>query len=461
MGEEEKTNSPQQADGEAEVVFNESYDAEEVESVIIPDANDDYVDEDEDVSEDSGITQSVLSEHTQADQDHGKKDYGLGLTAMILGILSILLMCVPIISLVLAVVALILGIVASAKNNGKKMGVSGIVMGSIILLTYLVVIVFFGGIMGTIYKNQDRLTGTAWRRTEDGSVLYLYDDGTFIHAEQEGVFSDNFYSGTYDILGYEDTGLHLSNLEKDYDTDYIYDVYLHVDTYVYQGEERDNIASTIRYLFLFDKKYSDGDVINVCPHDMTELGALCPVRETKLMFPSIGNQYEATVALTDESVVDEVVDDSGSYEETEGSMEAATQTTDTEQTLPDGGDVDVGIAPPGIMITEVPADTATEGSEATGSSEADTVTDDQTFWNDLEDYIDDSKEQIDEFQSSVSEEFDQKSEEFDQAMEEASSAWDDAESAWDDATAADSDTTDGGWLQRLFQTLIDWLQSLF
>ena len=158
----------------------------------------DIIDEDEWLEEDVSGEQSVEpaknEPKTGTETDSKKPEYALGIAAMALGILSLLLFCIPVLGLVLATVAIILGIVAAARDNGKKMGISGIVMGSIGMLSYLIIILFFGGVLSSVNQNRDYFSGTAWRNTTDGSVLYLYSDGTFIDVEQEGVFSDNFYA---------------------------------------------------------------------------------------------------------------------------------------------------------------------------------------------------------------------------------------------------------------------------
>lgn len=405
--------SERDRESDADVVFDESYDAGEVESVVLsdPDGKEEFEDEDE------------------LDRIPLKQEYGLGLTAMILGIISILGFCVPVIGLVLATVSLVLGIVAAAKNNGKKMGISGIIMGSIVLLSYLVIFIFFGGVFGMVSKNQDRLTDTAWRRTTDGSVLYLYSDGTFIDVEQEGVFTDNFYSGTYDILSYEDTGLDFVVLEGQYDTDYAYDVYLYVNTYVKDGTEREDIAGTIRYLYLFERDYDTGDVVDVCTHDATQYGAVYPVKETNMAFPTIGNQYISSMeeAEPDTSITEEEPDASITEEEPLQTEEQTGESTEAENT--------------------------TAENTATNS-----------FWDD--------------FSSSMSEEWEKNSEEWERNSESISSAAENissvaenissaAEEASSEAEEASSaveeikENLDVNGIWKFFQNIFQWFQDLF
>lgn len=429
----EISNITNDKESDTEVVFNESYEAEEVESVVVPEpeASEDYEDEDEDEAN-RILPEPDVSISGQNTKGGEKQEYGLGLTAMILGILAILGFCVPVLGLVLATVSLILGIVAAARNNGKKMGTSGIIMGSIVLLSYLVIFVFFGGVFGFINKNQDRLTDTAWRRTTDGSVLYLYSDGTFMNVEQEGVFSDNFYSGTYDILPYEDAGINFKSIEEQYNTDYSYDVYLYVDTYVSHGEEREDIASTIRYLYMFERQYNTGDIVDVCAHDSQQYGTVYPAKETNMAYPTIGNQYEKTEEVTTENLELTVSE----MDETEPVTEEPTSEVSEE------------------TGTEVSTEPLLEPESTTGED---------SFWGDIDDFIDDSKEEFDEFSSSASEEWEQNSEYINSAMEDASSAMEEASSAMEEASSVAEEieeNVDISGFQQFFQNLIQWLKDL-
>lgn len=465
-----KHSSGNETELNTEVVFNESYDGEEVEALDITeaDAQDIYEDEDEldrIPLEQEPTLQEVVEELQQGKEGResiggdarvnpggkGKEagrnpEYGLGLTAMILGILSILGFCFPPVGLVLATVAFILGIVAAARNNGKKMGVSGIIMGVIVLLSYLVTFIFFDGIFGFISRNQDRLTDTAWRRTTDGSVLYLYKDGTFIDVEQEGIFTDNFYSGTYDILTYEDTGLHFTGLEKAYNTDYVYDVYLYVNTYVSNGEEREDIAGTIRYLYLFERSYETGEAVDVCAHDSTQYGSVYPVKETRMEYPSIGNQYivgaevEESDTETTEALSGDITED---Y--TEGTTEASALSPEASQT-----DTEAATS------VESGAGATEDGTaESTETGIGGTGTD--TPWDGIGDWIQDSKEDFEDFSSSVSEEIEKNSESISSALEESSSAVAEASSAIEDI----EQNIDGDGIWKFFQKIFQWIRDLF
>lgn len=431
----------------------------------------DIIDEDEwleeDVSGEQPVEPAKNEPKTGTETDSKKPEYALGIAAMALGILSLLLFCIPVLGLVLATVAIILGIVAAARDNGKKMGVSGIVMGSIGMLSYLIIILFFGGVLSSVNQNRDYFSGTAWRNTTDGSVLYLYSDGTFIDVEQEGVFSDNFYAGTYDILDYEDTGLNFSQLQKQYDTDYAYDICLYVKQYVNNGEERQNIANTMRYLYFIEKGYESGEIVMSCPHDSSQYGSMYPMRETSLAYPTIGNQYLADSGASSQvstETEEQITTEAETAEQI--TTESATEVT-TEAT------------------TEVTTEAVVSTEEAGGNTAAPSI------WGDVEDFFENSKESWNDFSSSASESWEDSQKEISSAIEEASSAagnlediaeeassaMEEASSAMEDASSAidellttteaasteanDSDVTEGiqKWLERLVEKIQNWIAS--
>lgn len=431
----------------------------------------DIIDEDEwleeDVSGEQPVEPAKNEPKTGTETDSKKPEYALGIAAMALGILSLLLFCIPVLGLVLATVAIILGIVAAARDNGKKMGISGIVMGSIGMLSYLIIILFFGGVLSSVNQNRDYFSGTAWRNTTDGSVLYLYSDGTFIDVEQEGVFSDNFYAGTYDILDYEDTGLNFSQLQKQYDTDYAYDICLYVKQYVNNGEERQNIANTMRYLYFIEKGYESGEIVMSCPHDSSQYGSMYPMRETSLAYPTIGNQYLADSGASSQvstETEEQITTEAETAEQI--TTESATEVT-TEAT------------------TEVTTEAVVSTEEAGGNTAAPSI------WGDVEDFFENSKESWNDFSSSASESWEDSQKEISSAIEEASSAagnlediaeeassaMEEASSAMEDASSAidellttteaasteanDSDVTEGiqKWLERLVEKIQNWIAS--
>lgn len=275
-----------------------------------------------------------------------KKARGFGIAAMILGILSILLICVQPFGVVLAVAAVVLGILGVVKTQGKGMATSGIVMGGISLVTGVIILIFFGSIFQNTFGSADELSGTAWRKGADGSVLYLYKDGTFIHVDRENDFTDNFYSGTYMVCDYKDSGVRSQEIENTYDTDSVYELKLYVTMYVEDGKEQENISGTMQYMYAFQKKYHKGDVVQVCAHDREMFGSFYPVVETELKKPVIGNQY--VPELTEDSSETEV-----STPETPETEASTTEAVTTE-----------------IASTEVPT---TGGTPETPKTEAPTT----------------------------------------------------------------------------------------
>lgn len=259
-----------------------------------------------------------------------KKVLGFGIAAMILGILSILLICVQPFGVVLAVAAVVLGILGVVKTQGKGMATSGIVMGGISLVTGVIILIFFGSIFQHAFGSADELSGTAWRKGADGSVLYLYKDGTFIHVDRENDFTDNFYSGTYMVCDYKDSGVRSQEIENTYDTDSVYELKLYVTMYVEDGKEQENISGTMQYMYAFQKKYHKGDVVQVCAHDREMFGSFYPVVETELKKPVIGNQY--VPGLTEDSSETEI---STTEAGTTGTVSTEVPTTGTTTEAPE------------------------------------------------------------------------------------------------------------------------------
>lgn len=66
-----------------------------------------------------------------------------GIISLITGILSFLIGYIPIIPILLELPAIILGIIGIKKNGGKGMGITGLVLGSIALLTTILITVVF------------------------------------------------------------------------------------------------------------------------------------------------------------------------------------------------------------------------------------------------------------------------------------------------------------------------------
>ena len=293
-----------------------------------------------------------------------KKVRGFGIAAMILGILSILLICVQPFGVVLAVAAVVLGILGVVKTQGKGMATSGIVMGGISLVTGVIILIFFGSIFQNTFGSADELSGTAWRKGADGSVLYLYKDGTFIHVDRENDFTDNFYSGTYMVCDYKDSGVRSQEIENTYDTDSVYELKLYVTMYVEDGKEQENISGTMQYMYALQKKYHKGDVVQVCAHDREMFGSFYPVVETELKKPVIGNQY--VPGLTEDSSETEI--STTEAPETEASTtEAVTTEKPTTEVVTEGSTTEL---PTTDGTTETPK---TEAPTTDGTTEAPTT----------------------------------------------------------------------------------------
>ncbi len=349
------------------------------------------------------------------EKKEGEASKGMGAAAMVLGIFAVLLFCIPIAGQIFALAALISGIAATVKNKGKKMGISGILMGTISLIAALIILIGFSGGLTRSNVDKDTLANAAWRRADDGSVLYLYDDGTFIHVDQEGVFTDNFYSGTYVILPYEDTNLSFTGIESQYDTDYAYDVYLYVNQYVSNGQESENIVGTIRYLYIFDKKYSDGDAVSMCAHDSGSYGDITPALETELLKPTVGNCYEPAGQAADAGAKGENGDTTEIVSETitESATEINTEETVTEQT--GEGNLPAETEDAAQEITE----NGTEGSVIEieeASSAMDEVQEEAS--SALDEVQEEASSALDEFQEEASSALDEFQEEASSAAEE-------------------------------------------
>ncbi len=312
--------------------------------------------ETQDVNAAAEAPEETMPEGTEPE----KKARGFGIAAMILGILSILLICVQPFGVALAVAAVVLGILGVVKAQGKGMATSGIVMGGISLVTGVIILIFFGSIFQHTFGSADELAGTAWRKGADGSVLYLYKDGTFIHVDQENDFTDNFYSGTYMVCDYKDSGVRSQEIENIYDTDSVYELKLYVTMYVEDGKEQENISGTMQYMYAFQKKYHKGDVVQVCAHDQEMFGSFYPVVETELKKPVIGNQY-----------VPELTEDASE-------TELSTTETGTTETPTTGGTTEAPEteAPTTEAVTTETASTetpTTEGTTETPKTEAPTT----------------------------------------------------------------------------------------
>ena len=245
-------------------------------------------------------------------------------------------------------------------------------MGGISLVTGVIILIFFGSIFQHAFGAADELSGTAWRKGADGSVLYLYKDGTFIHVDRENDFTDNFYSGTYMVCDYKDSGVRSQEIENTYDTDSVYELKLYVTMYVEDGKEQENISGTMQYMYAFQKKYHKGDVVQVCAHDREMFGSFYPVVETELKKPVIGNQY--VPGLTEDSSETEISTTEISTTEagTTGTVSTEVPTTGgtTETPKTEAPTTEGTTEAPTTETTETTETPATEDTATEGTTEA-------------------------------------------------------------------------------------------
>ena len=388
-----------------------------------------------------------------------KKVRGFGIAAMILGILSILLICVQPFGVVLAVAAVVLGILGVIKAQGKGMATSGIVMGGISLVTGVIILIFFGSIFQNTFGSADELSGTAWRKGADGSVLYLYKDGTFIHVDRENDFTDNFYSGTYMVCDYKDSGVRSQEIENTYDTDSVYELKLYVTMYVEDGKEQENISGTMQYMYAFQKKYHKGDVVQVCAHDREMFGSFYPVVETELKKPVIGNQY--VPELTEDSSEIEISTTEAPETEAPTTEVVTTETASTEVPTTGGTTETPETEAPTteavtteIASTEVPT---TGGTTETPTTEA-TTTDGTTETPKTEaSTTEGTTEATETTETSATE--DTATEETTETTEETSTE----ESTTEEASTEEDDGKEAAkqWLKDLFESIRRWFEDIW
>ena len=388
-----------------------------------------------------------------------KKVRGFGIAAMILGILSILLICVQPFGVVLAVAAVVLGILGVVKTQGKGMATSGIVMGGISLVTGVIILIFFGSIFQNTFGSADELSGTAWRKGADGSVLYLYKDGTFIHVDRENDFTDNFYSGTYMVCDYKDSGVRSQEIENTYDTDSVYELKLYVTMYVEDGKEQENISGTMQYMYAFQKKYHKGDVVQVCAHDREMFGSFYPVVETELKKPVIGNQY--VPELTEDSSETEVSTPETPETETPTTEAVTTEIASTEVPTTGGTTETPKTEAPTteavtteIASTEVPTTGGTTETPTTEAPTTDGTTETPTTDGTTEAPTTEATETT---ETSATE---------DTAMEETTETTEETsteESTTEEASTEEDDGKEAAkqWLKDLFESIRRWFEDIW
>jgi hypothetical protein len=83
---------------------------------------------------------------------------GFAITALVVGIVAFLLGWTGILGLVLAIVALVFGILALTKKQSKGMGITGIALGSVALLTSLFFITVGLAVLGGVAQVADQVS---------------------------------------------------------------------------------------------------------------------------------------------------------------------------------------------------------------------------------------------------------------------------------------------------------------
>ena len=378
----QKRNNPEMSETihsrpeETEVFRNDTENPEIVQdNMEIPEVVQDDMEEPDEFQDDIDIPYYVPHNHVSSNGEtkkinNEKKSKATGIVAMILGILAIVLFCVPGVGQILALAALIVGINSATKDKGRKMGIAGIILGSISIAATIVMILISSGAFERKDLNKEMMSNAAWQRIDDGSVLYLYNDGTFIHVDQAGVFTDNFYAGTYNILDYDEAKLDFTSIEKKYNTDYAYDVYLYVNQYVNNGVESENIVGTIRCLYIFDRKYEDGDVISMCSHDSNSYSEISAAKKIDIAYPTIGNRYEpAENTEADTTTNADETTESGTEAQTEITTEDNSTETPAENTQSSDSEAATESGRTESPATEVTTETGTEAAPEHVSTE--------------------------------------------------------------------------------------------
>ncbi len=80
------------------------------------------------------------TETTQTSQESVNKRNGFNITSMILGIIAVLFLCIWYISIPCSIIAIIFSI-AGKNDDGRGMGIAGLVLGIVALALYVLLIV--------------------------------------------------------------------------------------------------------------------------------------------------------------------------------------------------------------------------------------------------------------------------------------------------------------------------------
>jgi len=99
------------------------------------------------------------------------------------------------------------------KSECERKGGTNIVLAIIIpsiLFVILTAVIFAGAIFSILDSIDNDVAGYKWK-ANDGSVIFLYDDETFIWYKEDGVYDDNYYTGNYEVYKGEEAIEYVAN----------------------------------------------------------------------------------------------------------------------------------------------------------------------------------------------------------------------------------------------------------
>ncbi|MFC4222584.1 DUF4190 domain-containing protein [Lysinibacter cavernae] len=126
-------------------------------------------------------------------QPMAKASSGLAIAALVVGIVAFLMGLLPVGGIIVGIVAVVLGIIALVKKQSKAMGVTGLVLGTIGLISSIVVTIIAGAVTGAIVDEIDKqsqvtVEGDADAGTRDNPVAL----GTAINGKDWTVTINSF-----------------------------------------------------------------------------------------------------------------------------------------------------------------------------------------------------------------------------------------------------------------------------
>ncbi len=119
---------------------------------------------------------------------------GLGITALVLGIIAFCLGWTGILGLMLAITALVFGILTLVKKQNRAMGITGIVLGSIALITALIItaigLAILGGAADEANKIKDEKNNKATSAEQKQPEKPKLDIAAFYAKVENGMTKD-------------------------------------------------------------------------------------------------------------------------------------------------------------------------------------------------------------------------------------------------------------------------------